>query len=72
MPAPNGCSGGDCSLREAVEAANANCCAQNTILLGAGIYSLSLGKLTYGGILKIVGDSPCEEPSLTMAHLFPG
>jgi hypothetical protein len=56
-PLPNGCMAGDCSLREAVLAANANCCAQNTVLLDTGSYGLPLGGLTYQGQLKITGKS---------------
>lgn len=39
-PSPNGCLATDCSLREAVIAANATA-AQDTILLAAGTYTLS-------------------------------
>ena len=56
-PVPGACNVGDCSLREAVLAANAHCCAENTIILGTGSYGLPLGGLAFNGMLKIVGDS---------------
>ncbi|MGH2683852.1 MAG: hypothetical protein ACRDJP_00105, partial [Actinomycetota bacterium] len=40
-PVPDGCAAGDCSLREALVAANATP-AHDTIALDSGVYSLSL------------------------------
>ncbi len=49
-PAPNGCAAGDCSLREALIAAN-DTAGPDLILLGAGIHQISR-----------TGDAPPEEP----------
>src|SRR3954451_5991808 len=43
-PAPGTCDPGDCSLREAVTAANGSS-GQDTIILSGGTYVLSLGQL---------------------------
>jgi CSLREA domain-containing protein len=40
-PAPNGCNVGDCSLREAIIAANASTSVPDTISLPPGIYTLT-------------------------------
>jgi CSLREA domain-containing protein len=41
-PTPNGCNSGDCSLREAIIASNANPQGSNTIALQAATYELTL------------------------------
>lgn len=65
-PPPNGCAVGDCSLREAVIAANATN-ASDTIQLGSGTYTLTRGcsidtpscnDLDVTRPLKIVGHGP--------------
>lgn len=55
-PAPNGCLPGDCSLREAVAAANANANV-DLIQVPAGNYGLPRGKLTLTGGVQIFGDT---------------
>lgn len=64
-PAPSGCNPGDCSLREAVIAANDSPAVADRILLSAGHYSLEIvgvdeddavtGDLDLGGNLEILG-----------------
>lgn len=64
-PAPSGCNAGDCSLREAVIAANESTAVADRILLSAGHYFLQIagtdeddavtGDLDLGGNLEIVG-----------------
>jgi hypothetical protein len=56
-PAPDGCAVGDCSLREAVEAAEANATADR-ILFQAGLtgaIGLELGSLSIGDPLEVLG-----------------
>jgi len=53
-PAPNGCLAGDCSLREALDAAVATPGA-DTIVLGAGQYTVTIGALDVVGDVAIVG-----------------
>ena len=53
-PAPNGCLVGDCSLREALDAAQATPAA-DTVLLDAGQYFFSLGELVVVGHVTLVG-----------------
>lgn len=55
-PAPNGCLPGDCSLREAVAAANANV-DPDLIQVPAANYGLLRGKLTLAGNVQIFGDT---------------
>ena len=55
-PAPNGCLPGDCSLREAVAAANANV-DPDLIQVPAANYGLPRGKLTLTGNVQIFGDT---------------
>lgn len=64
-PAPNGCLPDDCSLREAIVAAN-TAPGLDTILLGAGTYSVSLpgpddgqpadGDLNVNSAIRLIGD----------------
>ena len=54
-PAPNGCAAGDCSLREAVLAANANSGAVNRIELGAATYIVGAPMIVAMGDVQIVG-----------------
>lgn len=64
-PAPSGCNPGDCSLREAVIAANDSPAVADRILLSAGHYVLQIagvdeddavtGDLDLGGNLEILG-----------------
>lgn len=64
-PAPSGCNPGDCSLREAVIAANDSPAVADRILLSAGHYILQIagadeddavtGDLDLGGNLEILG-----------------
>jgi uncharacterized repeat protein (TIGR01451 family)/CSLREA domain-containing protein len=54
-PVPNGCLVGDCSLREAVAAANA--APGSAITLPAGTYNLQLPGPTYGGLNVTTGVS---------------
>jgi hypothetical protein len=53
-PAPNGCLVGDCSLREALDAAQSTPAA-DTVLLDAGQYFFSLGELVVVGHVTLVG-----------------
>lgn len=53
-PAPNGCTAGDCSLREALAAAVATPAA-DTIVLGAGQYTITRGALSVVGEVSIEG-----------------
>ena len=53
-PAPDGCLAGDCSLREAFEAAQATPAA-DTVLLGAGQYFVTRGDLVAFGGLVVEG-----------------
>ena len=53
-PAPDGCLAGDCSLREALEAAQATPAA-DTVLLDAGQYFFSLGELVVVGEVTLLG-----------------
>jgi CSLREA domain-containing protein len=53
-PVPNGCLPGDCSLREAIAAANGNANA-DVIEVPAGNYALTRGKLTITGGVQIHG-----------------
>lgn len=53
-PAPDGCLADDCSLREALDAAEATPAA-DTILLDAGQYFFSLGELVVVGHVTLVG-----------------
>jgi hypothetical protein len=56
-PAPGGCSPGDCSLREAVAASNANGRGPDAVGLPAGGYRLTRGQLTVAGSLSLTGPS---------------
>ena len=66
-PAPGGCQTNDCSLREAIQAAN-NHAGADVIKLGSNTYDLSIegtgennnqeGDLDIEGKLEIVGDGP--------------
>ena len=53
-PAPDGCLADDCSLREALDAAEATPAA-DTILLDAGQYFFSLGELVVVGHVTLLG-----------------
>jgi hypothetical protein len=53
-PAPDGCVAGDCSLREALEAAVATP-AGDTVVLGAGQYTVTRGALDVVGDVSIGG-----------------
>lgn len=54
-PAPNGCPPGDCSLREAVIAANVDPAGYNNIRLPAGTYQVNATPLAITGGTKIIG-----------------
>jgi hypothetical protein len=54
-PAPDGCAPDDCSLREAVSAANAHLGVEDTIQLGSESYGLPGGGLIYKEALRILG-----------------
>lgn len=53
-PAPDGCLAGDCSLREALEAAVVTP-AGDVIVLGAGLYNVTIGPLDVIGQVAIEG-----------------
>jgi len=53
-PAPNGCLAGDCSLREALEASGSTPGA-DTIVLGSGLYNVTIGELQVLGEVAIQG-----------------
>lgn len=53
-PAPNGCTAGDCSLREALDAA-VTTPAGDVIVLGAGLYNVTRGMLSVIGEVAIEG-----------------
>ena len=53
-PSPNGCLAGDCSLREALEAA-VTTPAGDVVLLGAGLYNVTRGQLVVVGQVAIQG-----------------
>jgi hypothetical protein len=53
-PAPDGCTAGDCSLREALAAAQATPEA-DTVLIDAGQYFFTLGELRVVGEVTLVG-----------------
>lgn len=55
-PAPNGCIAGDCSLREALDAAMTTPGA-DTIMLGSGLYNVTRGELVVVGDVTIQGVS---------------
>ncbi len=57
-PVPNGCTASDCSLREAVIVANTTV-ADDTILLGAGIYELTQ---TASGVDQLSFDLDITQP----------
>jgi large repetitive protein len=54
-PAPGACSPGDCSLREAVAASNANGGGTDEVRVGPGRYRLARGELAVTGGLRLVG-----------------
>ncbi|WP_440221769.1 choice-of-anchor Q domain-containing protein [Dokdonella sp. MW10] len=54
-PAPNGCTPTDCSLREAVIAANVDPAAYNDILLAAGTYQINATPLAVTGGTQFQG-----------------
>ncbi|MGB4858295.1 MAG: choice-of-anchor Q domain-containing protein [Dokdonella sp.] len=53
-PAPNGCPVGDCSLREALEAAVVTP-AGDVVVLGPGLYNVTRGQLNVVGQVTIAG-----------------
>lgn len=58
-PAPGACTVTDCSLREAVTAAAATP-AEDTIVLGNGLYNVTRGELALTGDLTIEGAGPAS------------
>lgn len=54
-PSPDGCVPDDCSLREAVLAANEHTGMQNTVVLGSGSFGLPGGPLVFDGEIRISG-----------------
>ena len=73
-PAPDGCSIGDCSLREAVLAANANSGAINSIMLDAATYAVGAPRLDALGNLRLLGKGSAQTSIIetggvtTLAH----
>lgn len=71
-PLPNGCTAGDCSLREAALAANANdpFAGTDTIQLSAGTYTLTRGPLAPDEGLSLAGAGATQTHVVTDVGLF--
>jgi hypothetical protein len=74
-PAPDGCIAGDCSLREALAAAETTP-ADDVIVLGPGLYNVTLGELPVIGEVLIQGagsvtTSIVGAGDFDLLHVFP-
>ncbi|MEO5625913.1 MAG: right-handed parallel beta-helix repeat-containing protein, partial [Dokdonella sp.] len=71
-PVPNGCTAGDCSLREAALAASANdpFAGTDTIQLAVGTYTLTRGPLAPDEGLSLVGAGASQTHVVTDVGLF--
>jgi hypothetical protein len=74
-PAPDGCITGDCSLREALAAAETTP-ADDVIVLGPGLYNVTLGELTVIGEVLIQGAGSATTSivgagAFDLLHVFP-
>ena len=74
-PAPDGCVVGDCSLREALAAAETTP-ADDVIVLGPGLYNVTLGELTVIGEVLIQGAGSATTSivgagAFDLLHVFP-
>ena len=70
-PPPTGCHVDDCSLREAIRAANYHAGADEVVLPKAKAYNLSIANTTGGEDAALEGDLDVTGP-LTLLHPGPG
>ena len=71
-PAPGPCKSDDCSLREAIRAANAHAGADRVLLPSKKTYDLSIANTTGGENNALEGDLDVKNGPLLIAHLGKG
>jgi hypothetical protein len=71
-PAPNGCDRHNCSLREAIRAANAHAGADRVLLPSTNTYDLSIANAAGGENNALQGDLDVKSGPLLIEHLGTG